>query len=276
MAYTLWQRAGAMIVNIDHDAAKMADRLWKANFRVVFPQSHVGNTKRYADSTLDKYLQPYRMKGFIIGHWGYLPGENPEGEAYTAASVHKAIQGRFYVPNPEVGYKYTQSYGNCPECFLRSERFINAFLSSFPLGTPVGVSSYGRFDMADLHWAPWLNRLKARALPQAYINEVGPSVAPKACYFGAIDVEQPHNKMYNPTTKALIPGFPKSYVHVSIAKPDPNDRFPMDIDDWIAELRLARAAGHTIGFSAYEAENFTDADLVKLGNAIKTYNLAGV
>lgn len=278
MAFTVWQRAGAMLVNIDHDAEKMAKRLWDANFRVVFPQTHVGNVMRFSETTIRRYIEPYRAMGFTVGHWGYLTGKpSPEVEAAIATMCNAQINATFYVANPEVSYKYSGGDGNlqCGTCFERSEKFCKAFKARNPK-MPVGVSSYARFDKEDLHWAAWLNILNARAMPQAYINEVGWDATPELAYKGAIDVKQPHNPMYHPKTGAVIKGFPKSYVHVTIPKPDPEDKYVLTITDWVKQLIRAKAAGHTLGFSCYEAENYSDVDLKILGAAITKYQLAGV
>lgn len=277
MAYTVWQRAMAMMVNIDHDAEKKADLLWKCNFRAIMVQTHQGTESRHTGVEVDYYLQPYRKLGFTVGHWGALFGPNAAAEAVVAANWDAQIDAQFYVPNPELNYKFTGGDGKdqCPTCFERNQEFALEYKSRTSHGN-VGVSSYGRFDKEDLHWAAWLNILNARALPQAYANEQGWEYTPRRCYLGAIDVKQPWNPMYHPKTGEVIPGFPLSYVHVSIAKPDPTDPLPLKIEGWIDLLRRAKAEGHTLGFSCYEAENYAEADLYKLGEAIAKYQLAGI
>lgn len=267
-----------MVVNIDHDASKKAELLYFNRFRAVMIQSHVGSTRRHTYAAMNAYLSPYRKLGFKVGHWGFLNGQtSPEEEARLAAEITFKLDADFYVPNPEINYKYTGGEGNpqCGFCFERSLKFCNALKAAIP-GLPVGVSSYARFDKADLHWAAWLNVLNARALPQAYVNEVGWEASPLLAYRGAIDVKQPWNIMRHPKTNAIISGFPKSYVHVCMAKPDPSDKVPLKMSDWIAMLVQAKQAGHTLGFGAYEVENYTVADMNELGAAIKQYGLAGI
>lgn len=266
-----------MVVNIDHDAELKSKLLWDCGFRGIMTQTHVGVESRYLPGTMNSYLEPYRKRGFVIGHWGTLFGPDPEKEAITAAYWDGQIKAQFYVPNAEQNYKYTggDGFAQCGPCFERSQKFALKYKSLTPHGS-VGISSYGRFDKEDLHWAAWLNILNARALPQAYVNEVGWEYTPKKCYLGAIDVKQSWNPMYHPKTGKVIPGFPLSYVHVTMAKPDQGDKIPLTMDGWIDLLRKAKEAGHTLGFSAYEVENYTDADMHKLGDAIHKYELAGI
>lgn len=278
MGFTVWQRAGVMLVNIDHDSAKKA-KLWHDNgFRCVFPQTHVGINSRHKPETVNAYLEPFRKLGYSIGHWGFLTGvPSPKAEAECASYWDTQIKSDFYVPNAEIQYKYTGGDGHdqCGPCFARSKEFCVAYHALQPK-KQVGISSYSRFDYADIDWSSWLGILNARALPQAYVNEVGPFGSPKNAYRGAQDVRQPHNVMRHPKTKKVITGFPKSYIHVTIAKPDPDDAYPMTIDDWIELLVEAKEEGHPLGFTIYEGENFTDADVKELGKAIRDYELAAI
>ena len=262
------------MVNIDHDAKAMAKRLHAANFRSIMVQTHVGPLSRHPVKTVVDYLEPYRALDFAIGHWGYLT-DNPEADAECAMYWDGCLKPRFYVPNAEIEYKYTGPDGKANVvAFGRSDRFCNAYSTTT---TTVGLSTYGRCDKADLHYAPWLNELNGRILPQAYMNEQGITWTPSACFSGAIDVKQPQNIMHHPVTGRAISGFPKSYVHCTIGKLDSKeDKFPTDVDQWITGLIAAKKAGHTVGFTVYEAENSSDADLAKLGKAIKDYKLAVV
>lgn len=272
---TVWQLAGGMPVNIDHDAKLLARALRSAGFGTIFPQAFDGATRRHHPAELSRYLDAYRAERFSCGIWGQLRGE-PEAEAELAHRVIGEVSARFAVFAAELEHKYTADDGRaCGECFARGHRFIRRFRQLRPK-FPIGLSSYGRFDQADIHYAAWLNEGNARALPQAYENEQGPSWAPALCFSGAIDVKQPHNPMRHPITGATILGFPKSYVHVTIAKPDPDDAYKLTIVDWIQRLRAAKAKGHPLGFSCYEIENYTAMEIAELGRAIRQYSLAAL
>lgn len=275
---TIWQHAIGMAVNIHTDGPALKDfakRLKSAAFSGIMIQAHEGSQPKYTADQLRDYLYPFRELGMLCGTWGYLKTD-PAKDAETANMLSRASNSHFYVGNAEIEYKYTAADGSqCLICFERSAEFVENFRALRPT-LPLGISSYGRFDQANIHWAAWLNDGDARALPQAYMNEQGGSWSPTNCFRGAIDVKQPHNPMYNPRTKAVIPGFPKSYVHVTIAKPDPHDKYVFTIQNWISALLAARNAGHPLGFSAYEIENFTASDLAALGDAIRAYNLAAI
>ena len=278
MPPTVWQQAQVMLVNIDHDNGAKAKLFFDNGFRCVQLQTHIGVSSRHAVADVLTYLKPYRARGFKCGHWGYLDKTDPKLAAQCAAKWDKDIQSDFYVPNAELEYKYTDRNGQPdPVAYARSETFCVEYDRLSP-GKPVGLSSYSRWDMADLHWAPWLNILNARALPQSYVNEVGWHATPALSFKGATDVKQTGiaNRMFHPKTHKVIPGFPLSYVHVCIPKPDPSDKIPLTVDDWITMLLDAKAVGHTLGFSIYEAENWAVQDIVKLGNAIKTHKLAAL
>jgi hypothetical protein len=151
---------------------------------------------------------------------------------------------RFYIANAEIEYKFTQSSGLDLVAFDRSARFVRRFRQLRPK-MALGLSSYGRFDRADIHYAVWLNEGKARALPQSYPNEQGE-------------------------------GFPKPFIHLTIPKPDPNDLHVYSADEYVAMLHDARMAGHPLGFSAYEIEAWSTEDVVRLGAGITEHQLAFV
>jgi hypothetical protein len=274
---TLWQHAIGMGINMPFGGPALEDfarKLKKCNFSAYMIEAHEGTDIKYTPDEIKKHFEPFRAVGIWCGIWGYLK-TNPVVEAELANSLGRQTISIFYVANAEIEYKYTQSGYNCLECFQRSEKFVERYRQLRPTH-PLGVSSYGRFDRADLHWATWLNDGSARALPQAYPNEQGASWEVDLCWKGAVDVGQPHNPMYNPRTHEIIPGFPKSYIHCTIPLPDPEDKYVYTIEDYVDQLILARKAGHPLGFSCYEIENYSDRDLEILGSAIKSYNLAAV
>ena len=277
MGITVWQRAMGMAVNMHTDGPALRDfaQHLKANkITAHCIQAHQGTDLKYTTAELNTYLDVFRSEGFKVGIWGYLDARSPEDIADVANNLVLATKSMFYIGNAEIEYKYTDgNFQHCPECFGRSQKFVKRFRSHRPT-MHLGVSSYGRFDQADIHWAAWLNDGNARALPQAYANEQGMGWTPLNAFKGAIDVKQPHNVMYHPKTKKVIPGFPNSYVHVAMAKPDMNDAFPLNMNDWINMLIAARNGGHPYGFGLYEVENYTAADITKLGTAIVNNKLA--
>ena len=277
MSTSLWQRAMAMVVNCDRDGPALADfaqLLRSAGFSAVVVQSTSKMTVQNSVPRIREWLDTFQAHGFSRGLWSYL-GTDPEKEAELAHEQIAQCNARFFVANAEIEYKFTQSEGQDAEAFGRSERFVRRFRELRPT-IGLGFSSYGRFDEADIHYASWLNEGRARALPQCYPNEQGPRWEPVPCFLGALDVKQPHNEMRHPRTGAVLLGFPKPFVHLTLPKPDPDDAHVYTVDDYVAMLRDARLAGHPLGFSAYEIEAWKPEDVVKLGEGIREHKLAFV
>jgi len=277
MSTTVWQRAMAMVVNCDRDGpalVEFAQLLRNAGFSAVTVQCTSSLALQNPVSRIREWLGELQEQGFSRGIWSYL-GVEPEQEAEMANVQIAQCGARFFVANAEIEYKFTQSGGPDPAAFDRSERFVRRFRQLRPT-MGLGLSSYGRFDQADIHYAIWLNEGKARALPQSYPNEQGPRWEPVPCFLGALDVKQPHNVMRHPGTGAVIPGFPKPYVHLTIPKPDPSDPHAYTVDDYVAMMHAARLTGHPLGFSAYEIEAWRREDIVKLGEGIREHKLAFV
>jgi hypothetical protein len=276
MSARIWERAIAMVVNCDRDGPALEDfaqLLKSAGFSAVLVQSTSSLKPQNQVPRIREWLEAFQTRGFSRGIWSYL-GPEPEQEADLAHSQITECGARFFVANAEIEYKFTQAQGTQDaDAFGRSERFVRRFRQLRPT-IGLGLSSYGRFDQADIHYAVWLNEGNARALPQSYPNEQGESWEPEPSYLGAVDVKQPHNVMRDPRTGAVIPGFPKAYVHLTIPKPDPDDPHVYSVEDYVAMLHDARVAGHPLGFSAYEIEAWRPEDIVKLGEGIRTHNLA--
>jgi hypothetical protein len=277
MGTTVWRRAMAMVVNCDRDGPALVDfatLLRDAGFSAVMVQCTSSLELKNPVARIREWLDAFRAQGFTTGIWSYL-GTEPEQEAETAGAHITELGARFFVANAEIEYKLTQSEGQDLGAFGRSERFVRRFRELKPrIG--LGLSSYGRFDQADIHYAIWLNEGRARALPQSYPNEQGETWEPVPCFLGAIDVKQPQNVMTNPRTGAVISGFPKPFVHLTIPKPDPSDPHVYTIDDYVTMLHDARLAGHPQGFSAYEIEAWIQEDVVRLGTGIREQGLAFV
>jgi hypothetical protein len=273
----VWQRAIAMVVHCDRDGPALADfaeLLREAGFSAVMVQCTAGLAPQNELGRMREWFGAFQQEGFTTGLWSYL-GPEPEREAEAAHAWIAQCGARFFVANAEVEYKYTQSNGQDAEAFGRSERFVRAFRALRPT-IGLGLSSYGRFDQADIHYAAWFNEGNARALPQSYPNEQGESFEPVPCFLGAVDVKQPHNVMRHPKTGVELPGFPAPYVHLTIAKPDLGDPHVYTADDYVSLLRDARSAGHPRGFSAYEIESWAREDVVTLGRGVREHALAFV
>jgi hypothetical protein len=276
MTYTVWQLASAMVINIDHDADQRSGQLYANSFRAAFVMVMNSGVLVHDPAEVSKYLDAYTARGMQRGIWAYL-GRDPEGDAALLDQLITETSAHFVVANAEIEYKYTGGDGlqRCTECFDRSDVFIQAFRAKHPK-IQLGLSTYGRLDHADLHYAAWLNNGNARVLPQAYPNEKGYSWEVPECFDGAVNVGQPWNPMLDPTSKQVIPGFPARYVHCTIAKPDPNDAYVYTASMYVQQLIAARRLGHPLGFSIYEAENWTLLDLGTMSNGIRTNLLAGV
>jgi hypothetical protein len=274
---TLWHRAMAMVVNCDRDGPALmefAQLLQNAGFSAVAVQGTSSLAPQNTVGRIREWLAAFQAHGFSRGIWSYL-GPDPEQEAEMAHALIGQCGARFFIANAEIEYKFTQSSGPDPVAFGRSARFVTRFRQLRPK-MALGLSSYGRFDQADIHYAVWLNEGKARALPQSYPNEQGESWEPVQSFLGAVDVKQPHNVMTHPKTGTVLPGFPKPFVHLTIPKPDPNDLHVYSADEYVAMLHDARMAGHPLGFSAYEIEAWSTEDVVRLGAGITEHRLAFV
>jgi hypothetical protein len=277
MGTTVWRRAMAMVVNCDRDGPALVDfarLLREAGFSAVMVQCTSSLQPQNPPDRITEWLDAFQSQGFTKGIWSYL-GTEPEQEAEAASEQIGQLGARFFVANAEIEYKLTQNEGLDADAFGRSVRFVQAFRSLQPrIG--LGLSSYGRFDQADIDYASWLNDGRARALPQSYPNEQGERWEPLECFQGAVDVQQPQNVMKHPRTGAALPGFPKQFVHLTIPKPDPDDAHVYTVDDYVTMLHEARQAGHPLGFSAYEIEAWRQEDIVKLGEGIREHGLAFV
>lgn len=247
----LWQRAG-VLVYLAHqlDPVATARAMVDNHFGWIAIQTHDGTnpvTKAPHGDTL-AWLKPFRDAGIRVGGWGVLRTD-PVNDARLAVYRQRELGLSFYLGDAELEYKYTGPDGKpCSECFERSQMFVSAFRKLAP-AMPAAVSSYPRFDMADLHWAAW-HAAGFRAAPQAYFNEFGAFASPTAAVNGAVNVKQPQNVMRD-LRGNVIPGWPRSWVHPTIGLYDVGARPHVTAEEWVD---LLDKPGVPPGFSLYLGE----------------------
>jgi hypothetical protein len=108
--------------------------------------------------------------------------------------------------------------------------------------------------MHDLDWSAWANG-GFEFLPQAYVNDFGPEVAPAVCVSSAAK------------------WFPRAKVHPTVGSYSGTAEGFVPPSRWIQLL----AQAHTTGFSIYPAEvAMPDENWAAYGDAIVSLGLANV
>jgi hypothetical protein len=188
--------------------------------------------------------------GIKVGFWGYLTTD-PVSDAKTVSSQIKQWGADFYVANPELEYKYTSANGSPdPEAYGRSQKFVDAFRAELP-DLPTAVTSYGRFDKADLDWKAW-QKGGFDAIPESFYNEQ-PDWDPKSCVEGAEKV-----------------GWPKDQIHPLFGLWGGGQRGLVSADAYAENMRQSGAKG----FASYLAEQMSDEDWAGLKRGIEAGDLA--
>jgi len=190
-----------------------------------------------------------RASGLPLGGWGVLRTE-PVQEADLVHRLLARYGLSFYVADAEAEYGYTGPTGRSGARFQRSAGFVGELRRLDP-GLSAAVASYCRPDEHDLDWKAW-SAAGFDFLPEAYVNELGPSAAPAACVAGAARY------------------FPVDRVHPIVGMYA--GRF--GLGKAATYVRLLRQAG-TTGFSVYVAEQgMTDAKWAAFGKAIHDLGIA--
>ncbi len=244
-----WSSAGAFVWHeTDVEPTLLGRVMRESGFGWVAVRLHDGLSE---DPVEADWVYRFRLaSGLPVGGWGVLRTD-PAGEAALASTLVERYGLDFYVANPEVEYEFSGTDGPSGERSGRSARFVQAFRASRPAPFPVGVSSYCRPDRHDIDWSAW-RHAGFSFLPQAYVNDVGPEVAPAACVAGARGV------------------FPPADIHPTIGM-HVGRQSTLDVATYV---ELLVQAG-TVGFSVYLAETrMTDADWRTLGTAIVARGIA--
>jgi len=223
-----WQAAGGIVVHTDAiDPTLLGQEMRDAGFgwvAVLLPDGQRPVPLSPA------WIERFRAaSGLPAGGWSVLR-DRPVADARLAAQLLAQNGLDFYIADAEQEYGYTEGTQHSSQHFARSKQFVDAFRSAEP-SIPAALSSYCRPDQHDLGWAAWAPAGFA-FLPQAYVNDVGPAVAPAACVAGAASV------------------FPRSAIHPTVGIWSGTVP-PQDYGQMLA------AAG-TTGFSLYTAENIND------------------
>lgn len=243
-----WKAAGAFVWHeTDIAPEELGRQMREAGFGWVAVFLHDGLTEDPVDGD---WVNRFRSaSGLAVGGWGALRSE-PAHEAALADALLERYGLEFYIANAEAEYFFSGPEGFSPERFGRSRTFVDAFRRLRP-ELFAGLSSYCRPDLQDLDWGAWSDTGFA-FLPQAYVNDFGPEVAPAVCAAAARGAFSPDS--VHPTI-GMYPGVTKSL---------PVERY--------ARL-LARA--ETVGFSVYLAETrMTEEGWHALGEAIGTMGIA--
>jgi hypothetical protein len=238
-----WRAAGGLVWHIGSiDPTGLGERMRAAGFGWVAVFLADG-LERGPDvrSWVERFR---RASGLPVGGWSVLRGD-PVGEARLAADLVAVGGLDFYVADAEREYGLTNDGVRDPARYARSAAFTAAFRLAEP-DLPAGLASYCRPDQNDLDWQAWADAGFA-FLPQAYVNQHGPQLAPAAC------------------AAAAAPFFPRSAVHPTVGVYG-GPYAPVDYAGLLAD------AG-TTGFSLYPAEA-TEIDWPAYAHAIATLRIA--
>jgi hypothetical protein len=170
---TIWDEDGVFINDLSAFSPHLhGEWAWAAGFRWIAPRIQDGVTVE-ASVGGSAALDPLRARGFKIVGW-HVNRIDPEGEAAVLARQAQDLRLDGIIANAEYEYEFS---ANAPEFggpegggerHGRSRRFLTALRALLPT-TPVALSTFGRADRHDLHWAAWIQD-GADFLPQAYPN----------------------------------------------------------------------------------------------------------
>jgi hypothetical protein len=223
-----WQGAGAFVWHTrDVDAASLGRTMRGSGFGWVAVLLADGARREPLDA---RWVDDFReASGLPVGGWTVLRTQ-PVREARLAARLVAHYRLDFHIANAERELAYTNDGAWSAERYGRSARYVRAFRRLQPR-LPAALSSYCRPDQHDLDWSAW-RRGGYAFLPQAYVNDFGSAVAPRAC------------------AAAAARFFPTSRVHPTVGA---WNGMRGTVQPWRYGRMLA-AAG-TAGFSVYLAEN---------------------
>jgi hypothetical protein len=241
---TIWDEDGVFVNDLSAFSPHLhGEWAWSAGFRWIAPRIQDGVTvesKVGGSAALDSL----RARGFKIVGW-HVNRTDPEGEAAVLARQAQDLKLDGIIANAEYEYEFSADapeFGGTEgrgERLGRSRRFLTALRALLPT-MPVALSTFGRADKHDLHWAPWIED-GADFLPQAYPN-VAAELEVGLCVKGAA------NCLSDPKV-----GWTLDRVHPTInmtgevSGPIPPEKYTKDI--------LASGAK---GFSVYLGEVMTE------------------
>jgi hypothetical protein len=169
---TIWDEDGVFVNDLSAFSPHLhGEWAWAAGFRWIAPRIQDGVKVESLGGP--GALDSLRARGFKIVGW-HVNRTDPEGEAAVLARQAQDLKLDGIIANAEYEYEFS---ANAPEFggkegggerLGRSSRFLTALRALLPT-TPVALSTFGRADRHDLHWASWIQD-GAHFLPQAYPN----------------------------------------------------------------------------------------------------------
>jgi hypothetical protein len=232
-----WSSAGAFVLHThDVDPEWLGQQLRAAGFGWVVV--YVGSTGMEQPPDANWIARFKQASGLPVGGWSWLVGY-PKYDARFAADAVKQYGLSFYIANAELPYQVGPKL---------SAQFVATFRKLEPT-LPAALSSL--CDATGIGLAPWAKAGFA-FLPQAYVNQFGPKVAPTAC------------------VRAALPYFPRTSVHPTVGSYGGSSGY-VSPQEYVQLLAQAK----TVGFSVYLADvEMTAADWQAYGQAIATMHLA--
>jgi hypothetical protein len=245
-----WEAAGTFVWHADAVDPTLLGRELRSNgfgWAVVFVND--GTSEAPVDPVWIERFR--RASGLPLGGWGVLR-DDPVHEADLARDLIRRYGLDFYVANAESAYEYSGANGPSGARSGRSRAFVDEF-RQFEPDLPAGLASYCRPSRHDLDWKTW-RRAGFVFLPEAYVNVLGPAVAPAVCVDAAGGF------------------FPAGRIHPIVGMYEGTS----GLGDAPTYARLLEQAG-TVGFSVYLAEQgMTPQKWAEFGQAITTLGIAVV
>jgi hypothetical protein len=232
------------IVNIDYNRVKA---IKEAGFSWVALQIVTGKDGVVVSGNYRDFIDSARSLGLDVAGFGWAV-DSPVLEAEKADQMLDFWGLDGYILNGEQPIGYTQTWGQCPDCFGYSSKWCDRWLQIRP-EAPLAFSSYGIFSNHDIHYVPWIEA-GAAAMPQTYGNEF-PWMMPSAGVIGAMDVRQPWN---GPPF-----GWPEERIHPTYANYKSGEK-PIPSPREYAESQLLTSAR---GFSVYLGELISPAEFAQ-------------
>jgi hypothetical protein len=245
--WKVFQKPGIFVGHPDFaDAQQFANRLAANKIGWCAVYVHQGASAQNVD-WLDahNWASIMRNAGITFGLWGYL-SHDPVGEAKLASDLishfDDPAHSTFYIADAEA--EYTSWGGD----ITRSATFASTFRNLRP-ARPAALTSFGAatWDFSEstvFDFKPWQQN-NYDFLPQCYFQQAAEN-EPAHC------VEQ-----------AIAEGWPASTVHPIVGIYD-DQLGRINGDQYSYLLRNCIKRFGTVGWSIYNAENVTDADLQAL------------
>jgi hypothetical protein len=197
-------------------------------------------TVRINNPKNDQLIQICKEKGIVAVGSSWMD-DKPVEEAKIAKEICVEKDLAAWIPNGEQPICYSQPWGFCADCFGRSSKWMG----EWGMMRPTMFSSFSRFRNHDIDYKPFV-QAGCFAGPQCYTNALGQFFGPDEGVVDAYDVNQPHNGYRGFNADKIAPT-----MGIAIGQ-----GFPVDIDDWMADLANVREQYPGDGFSFWPGELF--------------------